>query len=357
MTARLDRLRAALSGLGCDSFFSFAPPSNEYLSGFRGTTSAIVVTPAEAVFLCDFRYTEQARDQVHGYEIREVDGNIETRAAELLTALGAQKTAFDATVLSVHQRDLITRAYHGELDSQPTLMAGLRMVKDASEIERLRAASALAEEVLADLIPDLVPGVQERQFAAKLIYELTRRGAQGPSFDPIVLFGERSSLPHGMPGERALKEGDIILIDFGCIRQSYCSDLTRTFAFGTIPGAWFEEIYQVTLQAQLAGLAALRAGTPSKDVDAASRNIISDAGYGDRFGHGLGHGVGLEIHEAPRLNKQSDAVLEAGMAVTVEPGIYLPGKGGVRIEDLVIVTEGGCEVLTKLPKELRVLGT
>lgn len=355
MQDRIDRLRVALRDAGCDAFFSLSPAANAYLAGFFGTTSAVIITETEAQFLCDFRYTEQAAEQVRGLDVHEVAGSMETRVGERLKALGVARPAFDATATTVYQADSVQAAFGAALNPEPTLLAGLRQVKDAGEIEKLRAASALKEGVLADLLPELQPGITEAGFAARLEYEMKCRGASGPSFAPIVLFGSRSSLPHGMPGSRPLASGDVVLIDFGCIRAGYCSDLTRTYAFGTIPGAWFEEIYSVTLTAQLAALDAVRPGAACRDVDAVARDIIRDAGYGDQFGHGLGHGVGLEIHEAPRLNQQSNAILTPGMAVTVEPGIYLPGRGGVRIEDLVVVTETGCERLTQSPKTLRVL--
>lgn len=357
MSDRLDKFRQALTGAACDAYVSFSPPANEYLSGFRGSTSAVVVTQREAILLCDFRYTEQAREQVRTMEVREVSGGIESRAGELLKALGVKKPCFDPGVLTVWQRETVEEAYGAGLSPEVGLLARQRMVKDADEIAKVRAASNLAEGVLFDLLNELGEGISEREVAARFEFEFKMAGASGPSFSPIVLFGSRSSLPHGVPTGRTLQQGDIVLLDFGCVRESYCSDLTRTYAYGTIPGAWFEEIYSVTLQAQLAGLAAIRAGASCRDVDAAARDIIRAAGYADYFGHGLGHGVGLEIHEAPRLNMQSDAVLEAGMVVTCEPGIYLPGKGGVRIEDLVVVTEDGCDVLTRAPKELKVLNT
>lgn len=353
--SRLERFRSALSGVACDAYVSFSAPANEYLSGFRGSTSAIVITQAEAIFLCDFRYTEQAEEQVVGYEVREVAGSIETRAGELLKQLGVKKTAFDPGVLTVWQREVVEDAYGMPIVPQVGLIARLRMVKSPDEIAKIRAASNLAEGVLFDLLNELGEGITEREVAARFEYEFKMAGASGPSFSPIVLFGSRSSLPHGVPTGRTLQRGDIVLLDFGCVRESYCSDLTRTYVYGTIPGAWFEEIYAVTLEAQLAGLAAIRPGASCRDVDAAARDIIRAAGFADYFGHGLGHGVGLEIHESPRLNIQSDAVLEAGMIVTCEPGIYLPGKGGVRIEDLIAVTEDGCDVLTRAPKELTIL--
>jgi len=186
-------------------------------------------------------------------------------------------------------------------------------------------------------------------------YEFKRRGAQGASFDTIALFGQKSSLPHGRPTDKPLERGDVVLIDFGCRKNGYCSDLTRTYVYGTIPGAWFEEVYDLTLTAQKLALEAVRPGMSCRELDAVARDLITEAGHGKHFGHGLGHGVGLEIHEAPRLNPESATVLEAGMVITIEPGVYLPGKGGIRIEDLVLVTKDGGELLSGSPKELRIL--
>jgi len=355
MQNRLNALRAALTGAACDSFVSFSPPANEYISGFRGSTSAIVISRERAILLCDFRYTEQAQNQVANLEVLEVTGSLEQRAGETLAELGCVQTAFDPGALSVAQFDVLKSAFTGVLAPHPALLARLRMVKSTLEIEKLRAASQLAEAVLLNVLGELRTGLTEREFAARIEYEFKVAGAEKSSFSPIVLFGARSSLPHGVPGPRALEHGDIILLDFGCVLDGYCSDCTRTYVFGTIPGVWFEDIYTVTLRAQLAALAAVRPGVACRDVDAAARDIIREAGYGPQFGHGTGHGVGLEIHEAPRLNLQSEAVLEPGMVVTVEPGIYLPARGGVRIEDLVVVTEDGCEVLTTTSKELKVL--
>ncbi|MBI2424472.1 MAG: aminopeptidase P family protein [Candidatus Hydrogenedentes bacterium] len=355
MNDRLARLQGRLRDAGLDVFISFSAPANEYLSGFRGSTSALAVTPSDAIFLCDFRYTEQAQGQVKGFEVREAAGTLEIRIAEVLNSLGVRQAAFDPTAITYHQHQMVRDTYSGALTPDTDLVAGLRLIKSDEEIAKLRAASLLAEDALAEVMSTLKAGLSEREFAAKLEYAFKVRGAQGPSFSPIVLFGARSSLPHGVPTAKPLEYGDIVLLDLGCILDSYCSDLTRTFVFGTIPGTWFESIYETALRAQMAALDAVAPGKACRDVDAIARNIIADAGYGDYFGHGLGHGVGLEVHEAPRLNMQSSAVLEPGMIVTIEPGIYLPGKGGVRIEDLVAVTETGYEVLTHIPKSLRVL--
>jgi len=353
--SRITGIQAKLRELEADAFFSFNRFDNEYLTGFRGSTSVLLITPTQALLLCDFRYMEQARAQAEGCEIHEVVGSMETRLGERLGELGIERAVFEPAVLTVQQLHTVQAAFSGRLSAAEGLCRTLREDKDAAEITRIREASALAEGVLQDLIPELKAGVREQTFAAQLEFEFKQRGASGPSFEPIVLFGSRSSLPHGVPGDRALRAGDIVLVDMGCVHASYCSDLTRTFVFGTIPGAWFEEIYDVTLRAQLAALEAVQPGASCREVDAVAREIIREAGYGNRFGHGLGHGVGLEVHESPRLNVQSEAVLRPGMVVTVEPGIYLPGQGGVRIEDLVAVTETGHEVLTHSPKELKVL--
>ncbi len=356
MTKRIKALRGRLDAAGCDAFLSFAPPTNQYLAGFTGTTSAIIITANEAQFLCDFRYTEQAAIEVQGYAIEEMKGNLHTRAAERLAALGAENVAFEPGYVTVSEFDTVRSAYSGNLEAVSDIVSALRIRKSEDEIARIRAAGELAEGVLLDLVEALEPGTTERDLAARFEYEFKARGARGASFDTIALFGARSSLPHGQPGDRALASGDIVLLDFGCRRDGYCSDLTRTYAFGRIPGAWFEEIYELTLTAQRMALEAIRPGMLCKDLDAVARSIIADAGHGTHFGHGLGHGVGIEIHEAPRLNPESQTTLEPGMMVTIEPGIYLPERGGVRIEDLVVVTKDGCENLSVSPKELRILG-
>ncbi len=355
MNSRMTALREGLRQADCDAFFSLSPPANHYLSGFRGTASSLVITLEEAYFLCDFRYVEQAREQVKGYEILEAAGALETRTGERLRALEVERPGFDPAALSVQQHKMVQESFEGTLIPLEHLPGALREIKDAGEVARMRAACALTEQALVNVLETVRPGVSEASVAARLEYEFRQLGAEGPAFPVIVLFGARSSLPHGMPGSTPLSVGDIVLVDCGCILDGYCADLTRTFVSGRIMGDWFKEIYHAVLQAQQAGIAALRAGATAKDVDAEARRIINDAGYGAHFGHGLGHGVGLEVHEAPRLNMQSETVLQAGMAVTVEPGIYLPGRGGVRIEDLTVVTEAGCEVITGLPKELQVI--
>ncbi len=355
MRERLDVLRAAIERAGVDAFFSLSPPANQYLTGFLGSTSGVIVTAEQALFFCDFRYVEQAHEQVRGWEIAEIQGNLGARLGERLHSLGIAKTAFDPTVTSVHDLTTVSDAAGGIFLPEPEMAAALRRIKSREEVALIREASELAESVLGDLVADLREGTTERELAARFEYEFKRRGAAGAAFDTIVLFGARTSLPHGQPGDAVLAPGDVVLLDLGCRKAGYCSDLTRTYVFGRMPGTWFEEIYEITLRAQVAALQAARPGMRCRELDAVARDVISASGYGERFGHGLGHGVGIEVHESPRLNSESDTILEAGMVVTIEPGIYLSGQGGVRIEDLVVLTDEGCDRLTDSSKELHVL--
>jgi Xaa-Pro aminopeptidase len=355
MQVSVERVRERIEEFGGDGFFSLAPPVNQYLSGFTGSTSAILISQEEAVFLCDSRYTEQAGSQVEGYAVEQVSGSFMKGVGERMSALGIQHALFEPSYLTVSERSAISEVFEGETKAAAGIVNELRQRKTDEEIRLISEASALAEGVLADAPGQLRPGVTERELAAWFEYEFKKRGASGPSFDTIALFGSRSSLPHGQPGDRALESGDIILLDFGCRLRGYCSDLTRTYAFDTIPGAWFEEVYHLVLHAQQQAIAAVRPGMTCSDLDAVAREIIKNGGHGDHFGHGLGHGLGIEIHEDPRVNAHSDTVLEPGMVVTIEPGVYLPGQGGVRIEDVVAVTEDGYSVLSSTPRELKVL--
>jgi Xaa-Pro aminopeptidase len=352
---RIAALRRQLETCGCDAFFSVDPADNAYLTGFFGSTSAVLVTPDTARLLCDFRYQEQAASLNSGIEVVTCSGNLDARLGEHLRDSGAPRAAFDPGAITVARHDTVKTAFTGETVTTAEMCRKLREIKEPSEVERVRAASQLAEAALEQVLSSLKCGMCEYELAASLEYEFRKRGAQRASFDTIVLFGARSSLPHGMPGPNPLKTGDIVLIDCGCVLDGYCSDLTRTFVFGRIPGDWFADIYECVRQAQDNALKAVASGVSARSVDDAARAFIAAAGHGDHFGHGTGHGVGLEIHESPRLSALSEAVLHAGMVVTVEPGIYLPGQGGVRIEDLLVVTENGCDVLTETPKELRIL--
>ncbi len=356
MKTRLGALRKNMANAQCDAFVSMSSPANQYLTGFVGSTSTVLVTEHEALFLCDFRYTEQAKLQVQTFTIEEAPSPFEQEVNKRLNALGITTAAFDPDALTVAELERLETDFEGTYKPVPDIVSSLRCVKSPEEVERIRAAVQLTEGVLADGLNTLTEGIAEREVAAWFEYEFKKRGASCAAFDTIVLFGPHSSLVHGQPGDRSLKQGDIVLLDFGCRLEGYCSDLTRTYAYGTIRDGWFEEIYDLVLTAQKIALEALRPGMPCRELDAIARDFIVEGGYGDHFGHGLGHGVGIDVHEAPRLRKDSDMILETGMVVTIEPGIYLPERGGVRIEDLVVVTGNGCELLSSAPKELRTLG-
>lgn len=352
---RIAALRRRLEEAGCDGLVSLSPADNFYLTGFMGSTSAVIVTADRVEFLCDFRYREQAREQVQAFEIREEETSVLTPAGKRLGELGLKQIAFEPGAMTVADRLRLEEHAGRKLKPLAGLVAALRLYKDSDEIGRIREALQLTEEALSSVLPHLEEGISEREMAARLEYEFKCRGASGAAFSSIALFGPRSSLPHGSPGERRLQRGDIVLFDCGCLLEGYCSDLTRTYLFDTIPESWFEEVYELTLTAQQVALEAAKPGMKCVELDAVARDLIADAGHGERFGHGLGHGVGIEIHEGPRVSTLSEEVLEPGMVVTIEPGVYVPGQGGVRIEDMIAVTEDGCEVLTRMPKELRML--
>jgi Xaa-Pro aminopeptidase len=333
------------------------PANLFYLTGFTGSNAlALLGSDGTRRFLTDFRYEAQSAEQVGSSFAREiVDG-------ELLDALGKSlpraRIGFDDAKLSVREHArLLDLAPEGcELVAAGGLVERLRIVKDADELARIRAAARLVDEVYAWVVERGLVGRTERELALEIEIEMRRRGATGPSFPSIVAGGPHGALPHAAPDDAPIATGTLVTIDIGAALNGYCSDCTRTFAAGAVPTGRASEVYELVLRAQLAGLDALRPGRTGVEVDAVAREVIEAAGYGERFGHGLGHGVGIEIHEAPRLSRRGgDTVLAPGHVVTVEPGVYLPGEFGVRIEDLAAVTPDGHEVLSGFTKELLVV--
>ena len=347
--ARGDRLVELLAERELDCLLVTHLLNVRYLTGFTGSNGACLVTPEERLFLTDFRYVEQAAGQVHGYEAVEVGRDMAGDMARRLRG----RAGFDDDHVSVGLwRKLGEKAGEGvELVPAGGLVERLRAVKDPHEVEAMRAAAELATEAYESLLERGLAGRTEREVAIELVRFMEDRGAEGPSFDPIVASGAHGALPHAVPRPEPIPKGTLVVIDMGAQVDGYCSDCTRTIATGPL-GDMALEVYELVLRAQQEALGAVRAGAGCAAVDAVARDIIEAAGHGERFGHGLGHGVGLEVHEAPRLGKTAEGELEAGNAVTVEPGVYLPGAVGVRIEDLVIVTDGEPEILTSFPKEL-----
>ena len=352
---RIRRIRDMLREQKLDALLVTEPSNRRYISGFTGTSGLVVITPAAAWLLTDFRYVEQAGEQAPFFEVVEHQGEAVHTLKELLNKAGVRQLGFDQNHLVYGEYQRLQEALN-PIRLVPTAewVERLRYVKDPEEIRLIRKAVAIADQAFEHVLNILRPGIRECDVAAEIEYKMRRLGASGPAFDTIVASGPRSALPHGVASERVLQAGDMITLDFGARYQGYCSDLTRTVALGRVDDK-LREIYRIVLEAQLKGLAEIRPGMTGREADAVVRSYISERGYGEAFGHGTGHAIGLDIHEAPSLSRRSESTLEKGMVLTVEPGIYLPGLGGVRIEDDVLLTETGLEVLTGAPKEFLVI--
>jgi Xaa-Pro aminopeptidase len=361
MTDRADRLAAALNevgdGAGADVMLVTSLINVRYLTGYTGTNGVALVGPDTRVFFTDFRYQEQSAVEVDPSFQRRIEKlDLLEGLADVLPT-GELRLAFEDGAMTVRSHSRLREL----LEDRISLVAAgdpverLRAIKEPGELERIRAASALADAAVRELMEQGLAGRTEREAAQALEDAMRRRGAQGVSFPSIVAAGPHGALPHASPRDVEIGAGEFVVVDWGAELDGYCSDCTRTFATGDIE----EEAritYDLVLEAQLAGLRAVAPGVSGRDADAAARDVIEQAGHGDHFGHGLGHGVGIEVHEAPRLSHRSDSTIEEGNVVTVEPGVYVPGAYGVRIEDLVYVTSDGPEILTSVPKELITVG-
>jgi Xaa-Pro aminopeptidase len=329
-----------------------------YLTRFSGTNGIVVIGPDVRIFGTDFRYYDRVRATLSDYELRRAKADIlEVPAAVVEEGARAGqplRVGFDDAHLTVraHERLAHMLGDAAELVAVGGLVEELRVVKDADEIDAMRRAAALADELYGWLVADHgLVGHTERAVALELDRQAKERGADGLSFPPIVAEGANGALPHAEPRDVEIPPGTLVVVDLGCVVDGYCSDCTRTFATGPLDGE-AGAVYELVLEAQAAALAAVRPGADTRELDGVARHIIEQGGHGDEFGHGLGHGVGLEVHEAPRLTPRAEGTLVSGNAVTVEPGVYVSGHFGVRIEDLVIVTEDGCEILTCTSKDL-----
>jgi Xaa-Pro aminopeptidase len=351
MRGRGDRLERQLTERELDRMLVLNLLNIRYLTGFTGTNGACVCGPGVRLFFTDFRYTERAEAEVEGWEIQTIANDWLGGIAEHLEG----RVGFEDDHMSVR---LLEKLEEKLADGVEAVAAGglveeLRRVKDEGELALIEEAAKLADEALRWSKEQGLAGRTEREVARAFEARICELGGN-PSFPAIVAAGPNGALPHAEPGEREIGKGELVVFDMGAAIDGYCSDGTRTFATGD-PGEEAIGVYEVVREAQQASLEAIRAGVKGEDVDKVAREVIDAAGHGDRFGHGLGHGVGLELHEAPRLSLRSDDVLAPGEVVTVEPGIYLPGKLGVRIEDLVVVTEDGLRNLSSLPKELQIV--
>ena len=347
--ARADRLVGLLRERELDSLLVTNLVNVRYLTGFTGTNGACVLTADERLFLTDFRYVVQAEEQVRDFERLPAGRELATDLAGHLRG----RAGFDDEHVTVRTHARLSEKLPEGVELVPAggLVEQLREVKEEGELERIRAAAALATHALERTLENGLAGRTEAEVARELQQAMRHMGAEDPSFSAIVAAGPHGALPHAEPRDVQVPKDTLVVIDWGARLDGYCSDCTRTIATGT-PGAQAEEVYELVRRAQEEALGAVRAGAAKRAVDGVARDIIEEAGHGERFGHGLGHGVGLEVHEGPRLTKQAEGELAAGNVVTVEPGVYLPGELGVRIEDLVAVTEDGAEVFSSFPKQL-----
>jgi len=362
--ARTERLAAALRECELDGLLVEAHTNLRYLTGFTGSHGLALVASEGADrskvadrFLTDFRYTTQAAEQVpEAFERETVAGDLFEALARSLTSAGGRLGFDDASLaFGTHARLRELLPVEWELVPLAGAVERLRAVKDAGELTRIRAASELADQALTDVLQAGIVGRTERDVAIELELRMRRLGAEAPSFPSIVAAGEHGALPHAEPREQEIPRGVLVTIDWGARLDGYCSDCTRTYATAENISAQAREVYELVRSAQAQALDAVRAGPSGRELDAVARAVIEQAGYGEHFGHGLGHGVGMEVHEGPRLSRTAgEQRLRAGNVVTVEPGVYIPGHLGVRIEDLVLVGEDGREVLTGLSKTLQV---
>ena len=350
----LEHIAAHLDGL--DAILLTSEANCYYAAGFMGEGIALV-TRRGSWYFTDSRYTEAADKAIgDAAVIREVSREKPFSALinEALAEAGAEKAGFEEQRMTVAEHAVYSEKLHCTLTPASALMTELRGSKDEEELSCMTAAQRIAEGALEQILKEIRPGMTEKEIAARLNYLMVSAGAEKTSFDTIVASGPNGSMPHAVPGMRKVREGDFITMDFGCVYKGYCSDMTRTVALGR-PSDEMRNVYDIVLQAQLAGIAAAKAGVTGAVIDGAARKVIQDAGYGVYFGHSFGHSLGIDIHEAPNAAPGNDKPMPDGAVVSAEPGIYLPGKFGVRIEDVMILRPDGAQVITKAPKALLVL--
>ena len=349
------KITAQLPEHGLDAMLVTSAPGERYAVGFEGE-GWVLVSRDGARYSTDGRYIEAARQQVTGAEIvlTERGQSHLALAREEIRRRGLKRVGFESGRVSADELGRWKDSLPCELVAAQGLLDGLRAAKDEEELARMRQAQRITDEAFREILNFIRPGLTEQEVAARLVYELLRRGGRRVSFDPIVAAGANGSMPHAVPGETVIQPGMFVTMDFGCVYEGYCSDMTRTVAVGQ-PTDEMERVYHTVLEAQRAGIAAARAGVTGCEVDRAARQAIQQAGYGSFFSHSFGHSLGLEIHESPNASPSEQTVFPAGAVISAEPGIYLPGHFGVRIEDVLVLREGGCEDITQAPKNLIVL--
>lgn len=355
MAPRLAAVRARLAELDADAALLTFLPDIRWAVGFTGSNGILLVTENDAHFLTDGRYQAQANHEVVGAEIHVPGYKLFEFIAERKLLDDSKTCIVQSDHLTVDELDRLRGIVQDvRFEPEPRLLVREVASKSEEEIDKIRAAQTITDAVYGDLLRLIKPGVSEQNIAAEIVYQHLKRGCDRMSFEPIVAAGARGALPHARPSNNQIKQGDMVVIDMGGVKDGYASDMTRTVAVGD-PEEEARVVYQIVLDAQNAAIEAARAGMTGRELDQVARSVIEEAGYGEAFSHSLGHGIGLQTHEWPSLSSRTEAKLPLGVAVTIEPGIYLPGKYGVRIEDIVVLTEDGCTNLTASPKELLVL--
>ncbi|WP_263786324.1 M24 family metallopeptidase [Salinibacter grassmerensis] len=353
MSDRISRVRGRLDDLQADAVFLTAMPNIRWACGFTGSSGLLIVGPESASFITDGRYTDQARSEVEGADVHVAQNGLSERVKEEGLLKPFSRVAFQADHVSVARRDALAEE-HEDVEWLPKTNLLNRLIgpKTEDEVSQISAAQSITETVFREIIDLVEPGMTEREIGAEIVYRHLKKGAESMAFDPIVASGPNGARPHARPTSRPVQKGDMVVIDMGCFRDGYASDMTRTVALGE-PDDAARRGYDAVLDAQHAALDAARAGMTGKELDAVARESLEAVGLAKHFTHGLGHGLGLEVHEWPRVSHTADEVLPAGACVTIEPGVYLPEEQyGVRIEDIVVLREEGCENLTHSPKEL-----
>jgi Xaa-Pro aminopeptidase len=347
---RLEKLRSSLVDQHLDAILVSQPENRRYLSGFCGSAGWLLITADRQVLATDFRYYEQAAQEAPGFELARITTKFPKLLPDLMADLDTRRLGFESQHVCVDELDTWSEAV-ADVEWVPLkdTVERLRAVKDEGEIEALRRSAAVTDAAFAHLLDALEPGMTERQAAWEVESHMRMHGATKVAFDLIVAAGPNGARPHAHPGDHAIQAGEPIVIDIGCVLDGYCSDMTRTLCLGK-PSPEYIAVWEIVLKAHKAAETAIHAGMSAVEADALARDPIAEAGHADHFGHGLGHGVGLAVHEGPWASRFSEDTLEAGMSLTIEPGIYLPGEFGVRIEDLVIVRQKNIEILSSAPK-------
>ncbi len=349
---RLTKLREALTTEGLDAILITQPGNRRYLSGFTGSAGVLLISQDQAILATDFRYHEQVEKQAPDFRLAKITDKFKVLLPELVHQVEAKRVGFESAHLTVDQHQEWQEVAEGfELVPTKELVEGIRAVKDEDELSKIRKAIALADEAVSHIAGFIEPGMTEKEVAWELEVFVRTHSAEKVAFDLIVASGPNGAMPHATVSERVIRAGEPIVIDLGAMVDGYNSDLTRTICSGR-PDDRLKQIYDIVLEAQCTAEQSIRPGMTGKQADGIARQVIEEAGYGENFGHGLGHGVGLAVHEKPGVGRLSEDVLEPGTVFTVEPGIYLPGWGGVRIEDIVVMREDGVEVLTQASKDV-----